>query len=54
MPVKEALWKLPCVENAAHVYPNAVVINCYTAGFIVAENFERPEQVFVQINYKFA
>lgn len=40
---------ITCVENASHIYPNAVVINCYTGGFIVTGNFERLEQVLMNL-----
>ena len=40
---------IACVENAAHIYPNAVVINCYTGDFIVTGNFERLEQVLMNL-----
>ncbi len=38
-----------CVENATHIYPSSVIINCFTGDFMVAGNFERLEQVLMNL-----
>lgn len=40
---------ITCVENATHIYPSAVIINCYTGDFMVSGNFERLEQVLMNL-----
>lgn len=38
-----------CVENATHIYPASVIINCYTEDFMITGNFERLEQVLMNL-----
>ena len=38
-----------CVENAAHIYPSSVIVNCYADNFIINGNFERLEQVLMNL-----
>ncbi len=38
-----------CVENAAHIYHSTVIINSYTGDFIISGNFERLEQVLMNL-----
>lgn len=38
-----------CVENATHIYHSTVIVNCYTGDFIVSGNFERLEQVLMNL-----
>ncbi len=38
-----------CVENAAHIYQSSVIVNRYTGDFVVNGNFERLEQVLMNL-----
>ncbi|WP_299291250.1 ATP-binding protein [uncultured Mucilaginibacter sp.] len=40
---------ITCVENATHIYPKSLIVNCYTGDFIVTGNFERLEQVLMNL-----
>ncbi|RYE11834.1 MAG: PAS domain-containing sensor histidine kinase [Sphingobacteriaceae bacterium] len=40
---------ITCVENATHIYPASVIVNCYSGDFISTGNFERLEQVLMNL-----
>lgn len=38
-----------CIENSTHIYPNSLIVNCYSGDYVVIGNFERLEQVLMNL-----
>ncbi len=38
-----------CVENASHIFPSAIIVNRYSGNFVANGNFERLEQVLMNL-----